>query len=67
MSYASHCAKAHATEETRPQYVEILKQQAKKCLTEGQNTNSCCSSIENIKVCCKKETDSSSINCQIEK
>ena len=67
VSQASHCTKAHATEQTRSQYVEILKQQAKKCLTEGQNTKSCCSSIENVKVCCKKETNSSSINCQTEK
>ena len=66
MSYASHCPKAHVTEQTRPQYVETLKQQAKKCLTESQNTQSCCSSIENVKVCCKREADTSSINCQTE-
>ena len=65
LSQASHCTKAHATEQTQTQYMEILEQQAKNCITNSKNTNtkSCCSSIENLKICCSRETDSSPINC----
>ena len=77
LSQAFHCTQGHSknhpqVQENHPKVLnqtttlELLNQQAKKCLTEKKNSNKCCASLDNLKVCCSKETDSSSINCQTE-
>ena len=77
LSQAFHCTQGHSknqpqVQEKHPKVLkqattlELLNQQAKKCLTEKENINKCCASLDNLKVCCSKETDTSSISCQTE-
>jgi len=68
MLQAYHCTGEHSAKQDKLQLLPILEQQARDCIIKNPtNTKSCCSSTNNLKVCCrKKEEGLLSISCQQE-